>query len=210
MEETPGKDSPFQKIDNSIFKAIDDFQESASYNKIADSLETLDDTSRNLVAYIIGYILILLPFLLAAFLYLRNADLREELEIKQETLTTAQNFLKRRQQIDGASRTIVSSTLFPDQKSVRDAMSGHLENIGIDSNTVTILGFQQENLSATMLQTQVEVTFKEIALPELMRLFNLLSVRSKFKINHLAIKKAPKASMLSGKFGLVHFGKIQE
>ncbi len=211
MEETVKESSsPFKKIDDSIFKAIDDFQETPTYSKLTEPLEELDETAKNYLGYGIGIAIVLAPLIIVAYLVFRNAELREELELKEATLISAQEFLERREQIDQAARSLISQTVFSNQNQVREEFSNHLQSMGLPGDTITLIGFKQENLSTSMIQTQVNISFKDIALNELMRLFNLLGGRSKFKIDYLSIDRDPNSTLLKGKFGIVHFGKLVE
>lgn len=207
MEESK---SYFKKIDDGVFKVIDDFQESSSYNKLTDSLDSLDDTSKNFLGFLIGFIVITLPLAICIYLFLRNSGYRDDLEIKEETFAAAREFLATRASIDKSSGALVSNSVISSVNQVRSTVNGHLENIGIQQSAVQIQNFSQENINASVIQSKANVVFKEISTEELMKFINLMSLRSRFKIDYLKIQRVPTNGLLNGTFGVMHFGKLSE
>lgn len=205
--------SIIKKVDDAILKAASDIQESTAYQQATEPLENLEESSRNLVGQSLGILLLIIPFSFAAYLFLQNNSLRNEYSVKLKTLTMAQDFVEKRNALNRAAGSVISSFIFNNIADVNKVIGDELDALQIDKTSIKVSGFNNsdlENSAATSVRSSnISMTFQKISLDDLTSFLNSLSRKSKFKIKNIEINKNPKTSLLEGKVSFIHFSKLK-
>ena len=204
MEKAP---SIFIKIDEFIFKKLDLLKSEGVFQKFNDGLSMLDEAQQKLVAQLITFGLILLPFVFVAILWWGNSQTKKSLEIKKQIVEQVALFEGNQSTLNNIS----ASYLSPSAIAGRDDLDNKVRNImsqnAIDQQKVSVTDFQVASTSGAVAKIEATLTFKDFGTSDFSSFMRSMVESERFKILSINMTKIKETNLLQGTMKLMHLGQ---
>lgn len=199
--------SIFIKIDDFIFKKLDLLKNEGVFQKFNDALSMLDEAQQKLVAQLITFGLILLPFVFVAVLWWGNSQTKKSLEIKKQIVEQVAIFEGNQSTLNNIS----ASYLSPSAILGRDDLDNKVRNImsqnAIDQQKVTVTDFQVASSSSAVAKVEAVLTFKDFGTSDFSSFMRSMVESERFKILSINMTKIKETNLLQGTMKLMHLGQ---
>lgn len=208
MEEIKNQNNIFKKLDVAIFEQIDKFKQTTNYAPIQDFYNGLEEEQQKVFKGAMILLIALLPTLIVGIFWSQNQNLKADLEMRKEMIHKGATILAETRSIAQVSPQIFSANPIDNNSLMTSKISQILGSQGVELSKVMVSNFQSENLSSTLLKSEADFKFQDLATDELMNVFSAMMSREKFKISEVNIKKNLNTNKLEGTFHAVHFSII--
>lgn len=196
--------SLFQKIDQFIFRQVDQFKNTSFFMKLQDKYTALDDNLQKILQQILVLALFLIPLLLLLLLWSGNQSLRKDYQLRLKTLQTANKVLNLKKSFDQQSFSLFKNSPISSQQEVENKIRSALTQAKIQPTQISLKEYsldEQDSYSAA----QIKVSLKSLNLNQFTRLAQGLIVNEGFKIVETEITRSNSDKELSGDFLLKYF-----
>lgn len=198
-----------KSLDLFLIAQVDKLTESQSYQKIADQFSSTEENVQLIVRYILMSLTIILPLLLALFLFIFTSSLNSDLKIKEEVIHTASQIISQTQDIQTVSRKVFGSPL-ETQSQLQNVISTTLANGGIDASKVLISNFSNMNQDS-VVEVSADLKFNSFSSENFYTFINNLILKSKIKITQIEVKKNKATNLIDGILSISYYSKpVQE
>lgn len=195
----------FIKIDEFIFHKLDTLKNEGIFQKFNDAISSLEESQQKIVAQVITFSFILLPFIFVIILWWGNSQTKKNIEIKKQIIEQIALF-------DGnknALNNISANYLAPSAVNGQDDLDNRLRNIlsgnGIDQSKVSIASFNPVSTSSNVAKIEAEITFSNFGTNDFSSFMRALVENERFKILKVNLNK--ENSLLQGSISLMHMGQ---
>jgi hypothetical protein len=201
------KNSVFKKIDDFIFKQIDQFKASPNAQKISDLTSSLGETEQKIVNKVLTFGLLLLPLGIVVSFYLGNKEIKEQIEVKSNILFEMEQFTRGNNNIGMQSARIVSTFPMSNQAEFENRMRQMLGQRSINGTKVSFTNFIPDERQVSLKESQGSLSFKEFTMADLTGLLSGLIVNERVKVSKLNISKNNSTELLNGELDFLHFSR---
>ncbi len=195
----------FYSLDKNIFNKINTFKSSHIYGHYHEFIETLSDIQQKYVNMAVSYFFILIPILIAFYLFLGNTNKRFELNKKKEILEEINIFNSTNTKITVLKRDLVNTLSIKDKSSLENAISNIAGQIPINTGNISVLSFNVVKTIDDLSQLKGQVSFKNFSTKQLSSFLSSL-IQKKINIETIDIKKSQENNSLQGIINLIYFG----
>ncbi len=196
----------FKRLDQFIFKHIDNVQGSIVYSKFNDSLSSLEPEFRRKIMKAILFALVIIPAFFVFSFYLTNLSLNSQLTLKKKLIETSNDVAGLSHEISVAAKKFLPDTPLS-QSDLRDSIEKFLPRIGLTSDAITIENFETSEIVPGLALTRADISFEKFSIYHLSEFISNLLQNAKFIISGVDIDRTPE-KFLKGKFTIVHY-KLQ-
>lgn len=186
-----------KKVDEFIFKQIDDFQNSSQYQGLVDFLRQIPIEHLPLVKWASTVIFFLFPLLLIFLSYSSNQQIRSEIASKYEVMTTAQQMLSESGKISNLRDSLIAGEMVESSEDLAQKIY-QASQVADLSSSVTVTQLEEVSNEAGLIKSSSDIEFKGIALSVLMSFLETLSKDLKMKVYSIQIEKNQNVNNLSG------------
>ena len=197
-------------IDEFVISKIDDLSNHPEVQKVLDQYANLDEGIQDIVKNLLVLLIVIVPVAFIMILWSFNSSLKDELAVKKETLSIAQEIIAKQSKLGGLKRRYFNSTAVKSQAELQAKISGALSSSGIDSNKINLGGYQENLEGADIVESRVDLKFSKFSNNELFSLLGSLNVRLKAKIEEISIKKNTSDNLLEGIIHIIYYGEDQQ
>ncbi|HXH76527.1 MAG TPA: hypothetical protein VNJ08_16265 [Bacteriovoracaceae bacterium] len=208
MEDLSGKLPAFKKIDYAIFDRLDKYKQTPNYVNLQDFYNGLEEDQQKALKGGLILSLFLLPLLLLSFLWWKNSNLKEELEMRTQIVNRANEIIGQRQSLQAVKFNVISGSPIDSDSMMTSRLSGLLSGIGVDLGKIQVKEFNTNPASTEILKSEADFTFVNMSTDELMNTLTAMIQREKFRISDITITRNPQSNFLQGKFHAIHFSAI--
>ena len=197
-----------KKIDSLIIDLIDKFKDTPYHQKLIDSFSSSEESIQHVIKYFLMIFTVFIPLIIAFYFIYLSTSLRSNLEIKENIINSASNIIAQTQEIEKKSRTVFTAPI-SSQSQLSSSLSSSLANAGINTSAVKISNFNSDN-DDTIQQTSADLKFTGLSSGNFFGFINSLTIRNKFKIEEINIRKNKVTNLLDGVLSISIYSKAEE
>jgi hypothetical protein len=196
-----------KKIDTAIFSKLDQLQKHPEFQKVADAYSALEERYQEMIKISMALLIILVPVLTLSIFSLINTSAMEDLKLKEEIITYANEIIQKQSLLNKEERDLLGRTFIDSQRSLQQKITSNMSRLGIDTSKVKISNFDAIDLSGNILQAQLDVKFDGFTNDQVFGLLSTLISKEKMRIDSFTAKKNKNSNMLDGIFTILYFSK---
>lgn len=197
----------FIKIDEFIFQKIDVLKNDSSFQKFNEYLSGIEEDQQKILSQVLTFSLILLPYMLVAFLWWGNHKTKKNIEVKNQILEQIATLNGSRDTLNTVSATYVSPTPINGREDLEARIVNMNSTTGIEQSKVQVLNFSQLSTSNTISKVEALVGFKNFGTQDFSNFMSSLVEQEKFKVMRIDLAKDAATNLLNGEVSLLHLGK---
>ncbi len=196
-----------KSIDLFIFKQIDSITQTAEYQKVSDAYSGLEERAQEAVKVILMIITLVFPILFLFIFWSINSAKKEEIEIKDKLINTANALIQKQSILRTEERRILSMKFIDSQNSLKNTITSSLSSAAIDGAKIQISDFQSDDLDGLITKVSAKLSFKGLTSSDLISLFSSLGAKLRIKMDEITIKKNETTNNLDGLIDIHYFSK---
>lgn len=197
----------FIKIDEFIFQKLDLLRADGSFQKINELITTLDENQQKIVAQVLTFSLILIPYMVVATLWWGNHFSKKRLEVKNQILEQISMLNGNKGSLMQVSSTYLAPTPIQSQEDLDNKIRNLMSSVNIDQKKISVHNFSQLSTSSAVAKVEASISFKEFGTQDFSSFMSTLVEKERFKITRISMTKNNTTSLLSGEISLIHLGK---
>jgi hypothetical protein len=197
----------FITIDEFIFHKIDLLKNDSSFQKLNEFLSGIEEDQQKVMAQLLTFSLILLPYFIVAFFWWGNHSAKKNIEVKNQILEQIAILNSGRDTLNTVSSSFVSPTPITGREDLETKMVNMLSTSGIDQNKVQVLNFSQLSTSNTISKVEAQVKFSNFGTQDFSKFMRALVDNEKFKVMRIDLTKNQDSNLLNGEVSLLHLGR---
>ena len=201
--------SLFKIIDTFLFKQVDQFLESQSYQKISEKLSELDSHTQKSLNHLLNFVIILIPCLFVFLFYQGNQTLKEELQIKKDTLSSIHNFRQYKAQVDALSISLNSPVSISSRSDLESKISTRTRNLNIPANKLRIQDFESHMSSDTLMETIVKFNLSEMTMTQFSNFLTIALNEFRMKASVIDLSLNSSTDLIGGMLEFIHLAKVE-
>lgn len=201
--------SIMKKLDILIFKEINKLENSDNYQKVSELYSSLEDNVQKIVKACIMAVVIILPLIFVFIFKLSNNSLIDELGLKKDLITSANTFIKSKNDIKRKSRFHIGKQFVESSEEIKKNVQGMLNLAGVDSSKVKISNIDITSEAALITKVKADVKFDSMSNDDIFSFLTNLSSKLKIRIDEISIKKNDSTKLLDGVFTMNYFSKAE-
>lgn len=197
----------FKKLDTFVFQKIDELQNQADYQKIADAYSNLEENIQELIKAGLMISLTLIPlFIFMAFLS-SNSSLKGDLSTKEEIINVANELIQKKAIMNSEERKILGSSYIDSEGALKNKVTSLLSMSSVDTNKIKINNFDSQELDGLITKVQSDIGFKDLTSQDIFAIMNTITARGKMRIDEVSIRKSTTDSLLDGMMTILYYSK---
>lgn len=196
------KKAIFQKIDEALFKIIDQIKTQPAYHQFQDAISKLGEQEQKIINLTISYIIVAIPLVLVMVVFLMNNSLRSNIESKRAIQEEIQRFSDRRAISDSKGREIILATPIAAQSELQSKIIQVLARINVSSTSVSIRSMAEGQSAGNLKEFNAELVFDKLSTKQFNDLVKELEERERIRINGFLIENRIDDSVLKGRMAL--------
>ena len=197
-----------KKIDSTFFKKIDDLLLRPEVQKITDAYSQLEEKYQDVIKLIMAFSLIVVPVAIVGTFSLINSSLREELQMKEEIIQSANEIIQKESFLKREQKMILGNTTIETQEKLRQKVSNQMSQLGIDISKINVSNFESVDLNANIIQAQMDVKFDGLTNNQIFSALSSLVQKEKMRIDSFTVNKNTSTNLLDGIFTIYYFSKF--
>lgn len=197
------KKSPFQQIDEALFKVVDQLKNQAFYSQFQAVIGKLSDQQQKAVNLTMSYLLLFIPVLLLLAVWVMNSSLRSNIAYKNEILNEIDLFNNKRVESDNKGREIVLQSPILAQSELQTRIANVLGRIRVPTSAVTVTSFQEGKVAGSLKSYDAVINFDKLSTDQFTELVQNLEERERIKVSGMRIENRIDQSILKGKINLL-------
>jgi hypothetical protein len=195
-------------IDKFIIGQLSNLVETSEYQKFLDLFNSWEDKFQNLFKAGLIFLTLFIPFMFAFMFSMFHSSAVNDLEIKEQIISTASSIISRSNDVEKSSRKYFGRKPLISKSDFERELKNALPQKGIDTSKISIGQFNSEEVNGVN-ESSAQLKFKELSNFNLFGFLNVLSIRSKMKIDEINIKKNASTNLLEGTAKVFHYSKVE-
>jgi hypothetical protein len=195
-------------IDKFIIGKLSNLVDTAKYQSFIDLFNTWEDKVQNLFKAGLIFLTLFIPFLITMIFSMLHSSVKNDLSIKEDIIFTASSIISRANDLEKNTKKYFGRKPIMSKSAFERELKNALPQKGIDTSKISIGQFTAEEINGVNESSAV-LKFKELSNFNLYGFFNVLSLRSRMKIDEINIKKNPNTNLLEGTVKVLHYSKIE-
>lgn len=204
------KKSPFQQIDEAIFRGIDQLKTQPAYLKFQEALSKLSEQQQKVVNLSLSYLLLALPLVLVVTIFVMNSSLRSTIEEKKAIQDEIQKFNERRAESDVKGRELIVPAPIAAQSELQGKISQLLGRVRIPTTSVNVRSFNEGRSAGDLREYSAELVFDKLSTKQFTDLIKQLEERERMRVSGLLIENRIDQSILKGRMTLAFITQTQQ
>lgn len=204
------KKSPFQQIDEAIFRGIDQLKTQPAYLKFQEALSKLSEQQQKVVNLSLSYLLLALPLVLVVTIFVMNSSLRSTIEEKKAIKDEIQKFNERRAESDVKGRELIVPAPIAAQSELQGKISQLLGRVRIPTTSVNVRSFNEGRSAGDLREYSAELVFDKLSTKQFTDLIKQLEERERMRVSGLLIENRIDQSILKGRMTLAFITQTQQ
>lgn len=201
------KESFFKKIDTAIFKQIDQLKNDPNFSKMSDLFTTLSEQESRILQQVMAFGVILLPYLVVAFLFWGNYQTKKTLQLKKQVLDEFEILSSNRNNLLAQGPSLLAPSSLQGQSDLENRVRNVLSSNSIDQSKVSVTSFDVGMSSSTFTKSTSLIQFNKFGTQDFNMLLRNLIEMEKFKVSRVKLKKDVENDLLLGEIELLHLGR---
>lgn len=197
----------FIKIDDFIFKKLDVLKNDGFFQKFNEVTSNLDEPGQKLIAQLISFTFILIPFTFVLILWWGNFQTKNGLELKKQIIEQIAIFEGNQNTLNNLSANYLSPNAVTGKEDLENRITNILSQNGIDQDKVRVLSFNQTSTSSTVAKIEADLSIKNFGNKDFSIFMRALIERERFKIMKVDFMKNKEDNLLQGTISLKHLGQ---
>lgn len=197
----------FKKVDAFIFSKIDELQSHPEYQKIADAYSNLEENIQEAIKVSLMLLLTLVPLLVFWFFYSSNNSLKEDLSLKEQIITTANELIQKKAIITTHSRKILGPTFINSDGALKNKVSSLLSMASVDSSKIKVQNFDAIEEDGYITKVKSDLSFRDLTSQDIFAIFNTLTSKGKMRVDEVSIRKSSSDGLLDGMLTVFYYSK---
>lgn len=197
----------FIKIDDFIFKKLDLLKNDGVFQKFNDTLSNLEESQQKLVAQLMTFAFILLPFIFVLVLWWGNSQTKKTLDIKKQIIEQIALYEGNQSALNNISANYLSPTAISSQEDLDNRIRNILSQNAIDQEKVTVSNFHSTSTSSTVAKVEADLNFRNFGTNDFSSFMRTLVERERLKIIKVDLSKNQESNLLQGTISLMHMGQ---
>ena len=197
----------FIKIDEFIFQKLDFLKTEGSLHKINELISGFDEPEQKIVAQVMTFTLIMIPYLFVIFFWWGNHKMRVNLDVKSQIIEQISTLNGNKD-----TKAVLSSTYLA-QSAIQstEELSGKIKSLlaanNIEQSKVQVVNFTQISTTSTIAKIEATLNFQSFGTQDFSNFMRVLMDQEKFKIVRINLEKNKTTNLLNGNISLMHLGR---
>lgn len=209
MEDVKTSSPVFKKIDRAVFERIDKFKLTPGYNGIQDFYNGLEEEQQKVFKGAVILLIFVIPAVFLSLVWWQNNKLKEDLAVRVNLITKANEIIGQKQSLREVSPAIISENPIDGESMMTSRLSNLLSAVSVDLSKIQVSNYNGELTSGTIQRAEADFQFTNLSTDELVNVFTTMIQRERFRIQSVNIKRNADTNMLQGTFHAIHFGNAQ-
>ncbi|MFA6237536.1 MAG: hypothetical protein WC635_09440 [Bacteriovorax sp.] len=197
----------FIKIDEFIFQKLDLIRLDGSFQKINEFLSALDEGQQKILAQVLTFTLLLVPYIFVASLWWGNHTTKQRIEVKNQILEQVSVLNGNRDALANVSSNYIAPIAILGQEDLDNKIRNIMSAANIEQSKVNILNFSQVSTSSSIAKIEAVLGFKNFGTQDFSNFMRSLVEAEKFKVLRINLVKNKTTNLLQGEVSLMHLGK---
>ena len=197
----------YGRIDQFLFQKIDQLKSEQIFQQFIDKISTLGHSQQKILNQTITISCFLLPFLIVSMVFLKNCNIKSEINTKKEIIQLINKYSQKNSQFSAMSRQVLSPHKIDSKSSLNRRITNLLSRKKISTSKVTVNKFNKSDEDNELSKTEANMTFTKFSILELTSFLEELLQTERMRISSMNIKKNNKQNFLSGDINVIHYGK---
>lgn len=204
------KKSPFQQLDEAIFRAIDQLKAQPPYLKFQEAINKLSEQQQKAINLSLSYLILVLPLVLVVTIFTINSSLRSTIETKKSIQDEIQKFNEQRAKSDIKGRELIVPMPIAAQSELQGKISQLLGRVRIPTTSVNVRSFNEGRSAGDLREYSAELIFDKLSTQQFTDLIKQLEERERMRVNGLLIENRIDKSILKGRMTLSFITQTQQ
>lgn len=196
------KKSPFQQIDEALFRLVDQFKAQPVYLKFQELTAKLGEQEQKILNLSLSYFVLVLPLLILFVIMFMNNSLRSDIEDKQAILEEINYYNQTKAKTDGEGQQIIVQTPMSAQSELQAKISQLLSRTRIPTTSVSVRSFNEGTSAGSLKEFNAEIVFDKLSTAQFTDLVKQLEQRERLRVSGLLIENRVDQSILKGKLNI--------
>ncbi len=200
---------------NTVFKAMDDFinkqmdiiKESPFSNKVSQSLQQFNPESQKIINQCTNLTVFAIPIFFLIYITFVNLSLKNEVTTKQKILGLIHSYSQKTIEMKDQSRLVLSPKSIATKEDLENLLKQDYNLKNISEDKITIKSFTQNSRLKPLLESKIDLHFKNLTMQKMTSLFTALLKNFKMKVTTINIKLEEKGKTLSGDLSVTHYSR---
>lgn len=204
------KKSPFQQIDEALFRTVDQIKAQAPFVKFQETIGKLGEQEQKIINLALSYLLLFIPVVAVLIVVIMNSSMRSDIEDRQAILTEIESFNNRRSESDNKGRDLIVPTPIAAQSELEAKITQILSRARIPTSAVAVRSFGEGRSAGDLKEYNAEISFDKLSTAQFTELVKQLEERERLKISGLLVENRIDQSILKGKLNLAFLTQTKQ
>ncbi len=196
----------FKKIDEEIFKKIDQLQNDPTFSKILEAMNSLSEQEKRITQQILSFVFIFTPFLVVLIMFYSNFQLKKTILTKKDVLIEHDIYFSNRETLSAFGPQFLSPIPLLSSGDFESKLSNIISSQNLDADKVKLKNFEILEENNTFVKSLAILSIERFGSMDFSKLLKNLSSSDKFKIQKIQLNKTPENELLSGEIEFLHLG----
>lgn len=197
----------FKPIDEALIKQIETFKNSPLSQKISDEMRLLSESGQKIVNYSLTSLSIILPFIIVGSIFMINLSQKSEIAVKENIVESISNFRKATIEFNKSGQGLISPFTITSKEELENRIQSTLKLKAINNDRVSVLNFETEDASETIVKNTAQLKIKDFSLSNLNDFFVTILANEKMKVSSLNLSRNGKTETIEGTIDIVQYSK---
>lgn len=195
-----------QKLDNKVLQLTEKLKAQPEYVRAQDQFGSLDDQTQNFIKTLLPFFVLGVPLLIAFILWSHNSSLKEEVRLKKDIITKAQEIISVRSSLGSAEGRILGAGPITALDQFQQRIVNAVSTIAIDTAKLQLSNFSSTPLEGDISEARVDLKFTGFSGEELFGMLSVLT-RNKMRVDTIQIRKSQENNLLEGLLSIFFFSR---
>jgi hypothetical protein len=194
--------SLFQKIDEALFRLVDQLKAQPAYLKFQETMGKLGEQEQKIINLCISYFIIALPIFAILSLWIMNSSMRSDIEDKQAVITEIQKFTQKHAQNNLMGAQTILQAPIAAQSELQMRLQQVMGRSQISNSSINLRSFDEFESAGNLRQFNAELTFDQLSTKQFTSFIKELEQRERIKISSMQVENLVSKSVLKGRLTL--------
>lgn len=194
-------------LDEFIADKVDGLNSIPEFQKLSEAYSNLEESMQEIIKTVLMIATILIPLSIIFIFSSLNSGSREELNLKEEIINTANDLIQSQALVNLEERKILSTRFIDAQNLLKDQITNALAALSIDSAKVQINNFDSEEQDGLITKIKADLAFRGFSDQQVFAMTESLVSKQKIRIDEINISKKESSNSLDGVLTIHYYSK---
>ncbi len=197
----------FKRIDDFVFKKIDEIQSLPQFQQFVNQLESLPNEQSHWAHQGLSYFLIALPFGLLFVIGIYNLSIRSDLAMMVDIDQQISQIRQKNREFETIGTSVLNPVPLNTRADFERIINVIINQKNINPSKIKVVNFERPGAEASIQKTITKITFEKLSSKEFSDLLHGILILQRIKIQDAETSLDKDASQIKGTLELLYLGK---